>query len=164
MSFRSSSSCLHPCVVLSCGLPRGGCSPSARRVIVSACSLLDGAGYSDIQHGPTLSFVSVPALSPLLLPLLSDRASPHRMCQWFALVHCTGPSSHRSSCSHTRAFSHSIPIDRDAQRVAIFFIVTHSPCTFIILCLLMWLSHPILIDLLHALYDCLCNNHICIYW
>lgn len=67
----------HP--VLPCGLPGGDWCPSVWLVIVSACSLLDGAAYSDLQHGPTLFFVSVPAFSPPLSPLLPNRASPHSL-------------------------------------------------------------------------------------
>lgn len=135
---------LPPHISRSYGLPRGDWCPSVWHEPVSACSLLEGAAYSHFQLGLTLSFASVPAFSPPLLPLLSDGARPRRVCQ--RKRSCALPS--RLFMAQQLFSQERFPIQYlltaalDVPPFSLPSPILHSfpPCTFIILCLPMCLS------------------------
>lgn len=82
---------------------------------VTGAHLFDGVclqpvGWSCLFRFPTWTHFVLyfcPCVFSSLLPVLSDRASFHRMCQWTSLVRRSGPTSHRGSCSHKSVFPFS---------------------------------------------------------
>lgn len=111
--------------VLSCGLPRGDWCPSVWHVLSlpAACWMELPIQISNMDPlcPPFLS------LRFLLLYCLSFQSVPGlTACVNGPLVCIAVAPLHIAAAVLTRAFSHSISIDRDARCVAIFFAFAHS--------------------------------------